>query len=198
MSPRKKSTAPQDEQTALVPAPTGPPQIPVSPSTASQTPQVSLPETSSTPPPFGGTATITLSEKALNKIRPHTSNSQWTVQSIVEQLIMDSLHTAYSEIRYRGVELAKAGQYRSFDRRSRRPNLVLASGLGTFVISTRRENSDYAKWFEVYSQRQDANPHEKACEMCAFILQQQLEEFTEPGFAHVIYPEDFLVQEIKG
>ncbi len=137
-----------------------------------------------------------LSSGAHHKILAHTTDTQWSVDQILENLVSQNLHAAYPLITYRGVELARAGFYRAFDRVDHRPALELKSDLGEFIIRTRQENPEYRKWLEIYRKRKETHPEEKASEMCVFGLQQKLEYFEGDAIAKVIYPEEFVVDQV--
>lgn len=146
--------------------------------------------------PLANSFTLRLPPVALDKLREHTLESQWTIPRLVEQLVYDSLHHAFAAITYRGVELARSGFYRGFDRVSQKPALVLKSDRGEFLIRARPENSEFKKWLAAYEKRGERLASEKASEMCSFSLQQELEQFHGPNFTHVIFPEDFLVEQL--
>lgn len=137
---------------------------------------------------------VRLSKSALEKLAFHTGSGQWTIDSILEQLIHDGLHKAFPAICYRGVEIAEAGLFRAFDRKTRRPAVVLKSTLGEFRINPRAENAEYRRWLEIYQKRGLNDFQEKAAEMCLFLLKQDLQEIRPEGAKHIIYPEDFLVE----
>ncbi len=126
----------------------------------------------------------------------HSDGSIWTAGSLVEALIADHLHRGYSAVTYRGVVIAREGYFRTFDRLGAAPDMTMKSDQGRFAIRTRPDNPEYAEWLENYRKRGAPDAHEKACAMCVFSLQQRLDRFDGGGKAHIIYPEDFLVERL--
>lgn len=140
--------------------------------------------------------TVTLSDEAWEKLRAHTANSHWTIPQLADRLVREGLHSAFSQVTYRGVVLARAGFYRSYDRITHKPALVLRSDQGEFLIRAKPDNQDYLVWLGRYQARGESLAEEKAKEMCVFLLQQSLEQYIGPEDAHLIYPEDFVVEQL--
>jgi hypothetical protein len=141
-----------------------------------------------------GALTVIVSPSARRRLAEATRNSFWTPDSVVEQLLMDHLHDAYPVVTYRNVELAPSGTFRAFDRRSHRPALVFLTSLGRYQISVRPENLDFQKLQQTFRQRGAAHPDSEAVEMSLFKLQAYLEDGLEER--KIIYPDDFLVQQM--
>jgi|GEM_PF-3941315 len=137
---------------------------------------------------------ISISGAALEKLTAHMEGSTWTLDSLVDQVLMEQLHTAYPRVTYRGLDLATAGRYRFFDRVSHAPALFMRSDKGTFKISVRQTNESLAEWILRYQKRDEKDAHRRALEMCSFLLQQQLEKYESAHTVHLIYPEDYLVE----
>jgi hypothetical protein len=139
--------------------------------------------------------TVRLSAAASERLQKQTQSGHWTPDAVLEELIREGLHEAFPAIRYRGVLIAEAGLFRSFDRRSQRPALLMKSTLGSYRITPRDTNEEYQRWMGVYARKGVVDSVEKASEMCAFSLKEELQKVNEGDEAHVIYPEDFLVEQ---
>ena len=137
---------------------------------------------------------LNLPPAVLRKLEKATQSSYWTMESLIERWATDHLHSAYLAITYRRVEIAPAGTYRAFDAASYKPALGLTTARGQYQISVQPHNPSYQKWVQTYQARGKADPEGEAREMCLYQLRAYLEEWsTEPK---IIYPDDFLVQQI--
>ena len=136
-----------------------------------------------------------LSDAAAEKLSFHTASGKWTNDSVVEELIRTGLHKAFARIKYRGQEIAEPNRFRVFDHTGGQNGVVLKSSLGEYRIQPRRDYPEFKRWMQIYAKRGDANFRKKADEMCLFLLGQQLQEIKDKDFTHVIYPEDFLVEQ---
>jgi hypothetical protein len=136
-----------------------------------------------------------LSDAAAEKLSFHTTGGKWTNDSLVEELIRTGLHKAFAGIKYRGQEIAEAKRFRVFDHTGGQNGVVLKTSLGEYRIQPRRDNPEFKRWMQVYAKRGVANFSKKAAEMCLFLLGQQLQEIKDEEFTHIIYPEDFLVEQ---
>jgi hypothetical protein len=137
---------------------------------------------------------IEISPAARRRLEAATRNSFWTPDLVVEQLLMDHLHEAYPVVTYRTVELAPPGTFRAFDRRSHRPALVFLTSTGRYQITVRTENADFQRLRQTYRERGSTQAENEATEMCLFKLQAYLEEGSADR--KIIYPDDFLVQQM--
>lgn len=164
-------------------------------STAGTTAAKSAVESEKTPPPPRRSYQFHLSDAAAEKLSFHTASGKWTNDSLVEELIRTGLHKAFARIKYRGQEIAEANRFRVFDHAGGQNGVVLKSSLGEYRIQPRRDNPEFKRWMQIYAKRGEANFRIKAAEMCLFLLGQQLQEIKDEDFTHVIYPEDFLVEQ---
>jgi hypothetical protein len=139
---------------------------------------------------------VTVSDVAWERLRQQTEQSFWKIETLLDQIIRDTLHSAYPAIAYGELCLAKAGFFRSFDRTKYRPAMLLRSGLGEYLIRVRPENPDYVRWCGIYQQRGETSAETKAAEMAVFLLYQRLQEFPSAGTVHAIYPDDFIIERV--
>ena len=139
---------------------------------------------------------VTVSDAAWERLQRQTEQSFWKIETLLEQIIRDTLHGAYPAIAYGELCLANAGLFRSFDRLNYRPAMLLRSDLGEYLIRVRPENPDYARWRDIYQQRGEAAAETKAAEMAVFLLQQRLQEPPPAGIAHAVYPDDFIIERV--
>ena len=139
---------------------------------------------------------VRLLDSAAAKLKSHTEASNWTIDTILDELIFDGLNVVYPAISYRSALLAQENAYCVFDRVSRRPGLRMKTGLGEYLVTPRRENEEYLHWLAVYQKRGDRRAHETASEMCVFTLQEKLQEYHGQGTVNIIFPEDFLVERL--
>lgn len=138
-----------------------------------------------------------ISEAALERLQSHLGAAGWTLDDLLNELIVDGVDAVAPAITYRGVVLARENVYRVLDRISRRPGLRIRSGGGEYLVTARAENDDYRHWLEIYQKRDDPDAAAKASEMTVFILREKLAQYPAPGAAHIIYPEDFLVERLS-
>lgn len=164
-------------------------------SSAGTTAAKSAVESEKTLPPPRRSHQFHLSDDASEKLSFHTASGKWTNDSLVEELIRTGLHKAFGRIKYRGQEIAEANRFRVFDHAGGQNGVVLKSSLGEYRIQPRRDNPEFKRWMQIYAKRGDTNFRKKAAEMCLFLLGQQLQEIKDKDFTHVIYPEDFLVEQ---
>ena len=139
---------------------------------------------------------VTVSEAAWKRLRRQTGQSFWKIETLLEQIIRDTLHGAYPAITYGDVCLANAGLFRSFDRLNYRPAMLLRSDLGEYLLRVRPENLDYARWRDIYQRRGETAAEAKAAEMAVFLLQQRLQELPPAGTVHAVYPDDFIIERV--
>ena len=137
-----------------------------------------------------------MSEAAWERLRRQTGQSFWKIETLLEQIIRDTLHGAYPAITYGEVCLASAGLFRSFDRLNYRPAMLLRSDLGEYLLRVRPENPDYARWRDIYQRRGETAAETKAAEMAVFLLQQRLQELPPAGTVHAVYPDDFIIERV--
>jgi hypothetical protein len=139
---------------------------------------------------------VTVSDAAWERLQSQTEQSFWKIETLLDQIIRDALHSAYPAITYGELCLAKAGLFRSFDRLNYRPAMLMKSDQGEYLLRVRPENPDYVRWCDIYQQRGETAAETKAAEMAVFLLQQRLQELPLAGTVHAVYPDDFIIERV--